>query len=570
MALKSAPHFIRRRKTLTRALAISTTALFLVTTPVAASLAQPGDSPGNVSPAQSDSCDPVTSTATTTSATTTPTSTIAPTSTSVLCIPAGSDKPAPTASSAPAEKTPAATSAPATTTSVPSSETATTSSAPQEAPPGRKIPYTGLPTENPNETIVPGQMRSDREELPEGFTKEDADRAEIREYELQQRQSAAARGPAPGPDCQQYWPSDKWVCGAIRDKYNSLGAQFSFLLWPTSDELVNPDSFGRRQTFTNGPIYWSAATGAHPVVNSFLNRWGIYNYEAGFIGYPTTDEIVHPDFLGRRQEFQNATIYVSIPNPVGAVLSGEIRARYDSMGGYTSPELGYPMTDEIDTPAVLASAGTKMQAFQRAFLVKDPGTGIVSFAGWADYGGGSVPSPATPEDGLRQGDENGAITQRATSACPAGTTGYQYPFDAYNCVTRYQDVDDNWINLRIGRFDPNGFGQVHYQTDHGVRSRWVELMLQSSYGIPTYTELEGAGTTAEPDRYMYNIGLFADRPGSTTRDWRIVIRVVADFADTDQVSDSTQFGIVTAYCTDPNNNDTKIQFCPVMPPPYNP
>lgn len=350
MALKAAPHFAHRRKSITRALAISTTALFLVTTPVAASLAQPGNSPGNASPSQADSCDPVTPTTTTTTTTTTPTTTrtTTPSVTTVQCAPAGTDNELslPT-SSTPAQKTPAATSAPASTTSAPSSETATTSSASQETPAGKKIPYTGLPTENPNATIVPGKMRSDREELPEGFTKEEADRAEIREYELQQRQSVVARGPAPGPGCQQYWPSDKWVCGAIRDKYNSLGAQFSFLLWPTSDELTSPDGHGKFTTFQNGPIYWSAAGGAHPVVNSILNRWGVHGYETGFIGYPTTDEIVNADGVGRRQEFQGAAIYWHpVQNLASSVIGGAIRDKWNSVEAETGP-LGYPSSDEI-------------------------------------------------------------------------------------------------------------------------------------------------------------------------------------------------------------------------------
>jgi len=190
-------------------------------------------------------------------------------------------------------------------------------------------------------------MRSDREELPEGFTKEEADQAETREYELQQRQSAVARGPAPGPGCQQYWPSDKWVCGAIRDKYNSLGAQFSFLLWPTSDELTSPDGHGKFTTFMNGPIYWSAAGGAHPVVNSILNRWGVHGYETGWLGYPTTDEIVHTDGAGRRQEFQNGAIYVAFQNAVGsAIKNGPIRDKYNTLGAH-SGALGYPSSDEI-------------------------------------------------------------------------------------------------------------------------------------------------------------------------------------------------------------------------------
>lgn len=51
--------------------------------------------------------------------------------------------------------------------------------APVSEPGAEKIPYTGLPTENPNDTVVPGEMRSDREEIPEGYTKDDADKAEI-------------------------------------------------------------------------------------------------------------------------------------------------------------------------------------------------------------------------------------------------------------------------------------------------------------------------------------------------------------------------------------------------------
>lgn len=36
-------------------------------------------------------------------------------------------------------------------------------------------------TTDPEATIIPGQMRSDTEEIPGGFTKEEADRAEVQE-----------------------------------------------------------------------------------------------------------------------------------------------------------------------------------------------------------------------------------------------------------------------------------------------------------------------------------------------------------------------------------------------------
>ncbi|MBY4109211.1 hypothetical protein HQO82_04245 [Rhodococcus fascians] len=250
---------------------------------------------------------------------------------------------------------------------VPLSKEQTAVVTPSEVPStGEKIPYTGLPTENPNSTIVPGKMRSDREELPEGFTKEEADLAEVNEYKLQNRQRTARAA----ADCQQYWPSFNWVCGAIRDKYNSLGAQGSFLLWPTSDELVNPDGFGRRQTFQNGPIYWSAAGGAHPVVNHFFAAWQRNGWEGGVLKYPTSDEIVNPDGVGRRQEFQGGTIQWRLNEAY--FVGGAIRDKWWSTGAETNGSLlGYPTSDEI----LLPDGQGRMNRFERGVIYWHGSTG---------------------------------------------------------------------------------------------------------------------------------------------------------------------------------------------------
>lgn len=196
-------------------------------------------------------------------------------------------------------------------------------------------------------------MRSDREELPEGYTKEDADKAEIAEAKILAASKSRnvrtattatnAIAAAAPTDCMTYFPQWMYqVCGAIRVKYDSLGGPVSFLLLPTSNELVNPDGFGRRNTFQNGPIYWSAASGAHPVVNHFMMKWGEHGWEAGYLGYPTTDEIVLTN--GRRQEFQGAAIYWS-PVSLGAI-GGAIRDKWNTVGAETGP-LGYPTSDEI-------------------------------------------------------------------------------------------------------------------------------------------------------------------------------------------------------------------------------
>jgi len=214
-------------------------------------------------------------------------------------------------------------------------------------------------------------MRSDREEIPEPFTKADADKAETMEARISTARLTAG--------CQVYWPSPYEVCGAIKDKYNSLGGPSSFLLWPTSAELTNPNNSGKRTQFLNGPIYWSAAGGAHPVVNSILNRWGVHQYEAGWLGYPTTDEIVHADGIGRRQEFQNGAIYVAFTNAISsAIKNGPIRDKWNTVGAETPGSLlGYPIGDEIALPG----GQGRMVRYERGVIYWHPNTGAYPVTG---------------------------------------------------------------------------------------------------------------------------------------------------------------------------------------------
>ena len=236
------------------------------------------------------------------------------------------------------QRRPAETSTPPTQTTTPPADT-TEPSAERERP-GR-----WTPTENPNATVKPGQMRSDREEIPGGATKEMADQAETMEAaKLQSRTTSLTAG------CQVYWPFPYEVCGAIKDKYNSLGGPNSFLLWPQSNELVNPDGIGRRSVFMNGPIYWSPAGGAHPVVNHFFACWQRNGWEGGPLGYPTSDEIVNPDGFGRRQEFQGGTIYWKANEAY--YVGGAIRTKWNQLGPQPAERsfLGYPLSDEIRLP----------------------------------------------------------------------------------------------------------------------------------------------------------------------------------------------------------------------------
>ncbi|MBJ8339529.1 hypothetical protein JGU71_11590 [Antrihabitans sp. YC3-6] len=82
--------------------------------------------------------------------------------------------------------------------------------------------------------------------------------------------TTASAGPAePGVptvavagNCQSYWPSPYQVCAEIRDLYNSIGGPSGSLSFPKAAEFTNPDG-SKYQTFINGTIAWTAATGAY-------------------------------------------------------------------------------------------------------------------------------------------------------------------------------------------------------------------------------------------------------------------------------------------------------------------
>lgn len=215
------------------------------------------------------------------------------------------------------------------------------------------------PTVDPRPMVVPGEMRSDREEIPGGFSKQEADLAEVQEARERLGASGFERAGGVLPqgvaevlavqpvNCRTYWPSPYRVCGAIREKYDALGGPASFLTWPRSDELGVPDGVGRRNEFVNGFIYWHPDVGAHAVSTHFSAVWDALGWEAGPLGYPVADEVAVGDGSGRNQVFQGGHIYGSLAG-LGSVR-GRILERWLEFGG-VSGELGYPVGDEAGTP----------------------------------------------------------------------------------------------------------------------------------------------------------------------------------------------------------------------------
>lgn len=237
-----------------------------------------------------------------------------------------------------------------------------------------------VPADQLPELPANAKSRTQRAALPEGISPEDA--------ELAERMAKVLTA-----GCQLYLPSPYTVCGAIRDKYNAMGGPASFLGIPTSPEYQNPGNTGARSEFLHGSIYWSAATGAHPITPLFMTKWSNYGWEAGQLGYPTTDEIPNGDNIGSRQDFhkENAAIYWNSAvtgTPGLTVIKGLIRAKWDTTGAQTPGSLlGYPTEDERALP----DGQGHMSRFQRGVIYWHPTHGAHPVTGtilsqWASAG----------------------------------------------------------------------------------------------------------------------------------------------------------------------------------------
>nr|WSX53701.1 FG-GAP-like repeat-containing protein [Streptomyces sp. NBC_00974] len=179
-----------------------------------------------------------------------------------------------------------------------------------------------------------------------------------------------------------YWhPSTgAWVVwGAIRTKWNALGAEKGILGYPTSDESGTFDG-GRFNTFYStvggkGGIFYSKETGAWSVHGSIFTKYVSLGGPAGPIGYPVTDETNVGDgkvarfnnFRKRTDTADTASVYWSSGNGAWSVF-GSIRKKWLELGGDKSA-LGYPTSDEYEV------AGGPREDFQKGYIRHNSTTG---------------------------------------------------------------------------------------------------------------------------------------------------------------------------------------------------
>ncbi|WP_043654324.1 N-acetylmuramoyl-L-alanine amidase [Nocardia thailandica] len=116
----------------------------------------------------------------------------------------------------------------------------------------------------------------------------------------------------------------------------------------TVGENTCPDKIGKWAQFERGYIYWSPATGAHPIPDTLWDKFAGLGWEAGGLGYPTTDHTVlkGPDGAnwGDVQGFQRGAVYRRYGQPAYWV-HGAIRDHWNR-SGFENGKFGWPVSDE--------------------------------------------------------------------------------------------------------------------------------------------------------------------------------------------------------------------------------
>jgi D-alanyl-D-alanine carboxypeptidase len=199
------------------------------------------------------------------------------------------------------------------------------------------------------------------------------------------------------------------VRGGIRAAWGSTGFENGKLGYPTGSEACGLRGGGCYQNFQGGQIHWSPATGAHPTWGGLAAAWAKTGWENGKLGYPTGSEVCGLRGGGCYQSYQGGSIHWS-PATGGHPTWGGIRAAW-ARTGYENGKLGYPTGSEV---CGLRGGGC-YQSFQGGSIHWSPATG-----GQPTWG-------AIRAAWARLGYENGALGYpTAAEACASGSCTQTY------------------------------------------------------------------------------------------------------------------------------------------------
>ncbi len=288
---------------------------------------------------------------------------------------------------------------------------------------------------------------------------------------------------------------------AISARYDALGDSARAALGAAVNSIrCNLRSNGCYQKYANGAIIWTPYTGAWESYGPTRDRWGEMGYEAGKLGYPTSELRCSLVRSGCYQRYENGAILWQ--NSTGAWEStGSIR-RYWATIGYENGNLGYPTGPERPL-----SGGGWYQRYENGYIIGKKAIGYWESMGpirerWASLGyqEGQMGYPTSQifctikDDGCYQRYENGAILW----AEPIGawestgsirrywaTTGYENGPLGYPVAAEKRTSDGGWYQQYEEGYIIGKRSTGYWESMGPIRERWASLGYQDgSLGYP--------------------------------------------------------------------------------------
>ncbi|WP_422390231.1 hypothetical protein [Arthrobacter sp. N1] len=159
--------------------------------------------------------------------------------------------------------------------------------------------------------------------------------------------------------------------GVIRTAYRGAGAENGALGFPIGPETCGLKADGCFQAFQQGEIIWSSTSGARiSKAGPIRTAYRASGAENGALGYPTSSEICGLRLSGCYQAFQRGEILYTTNTGAQISRAGLIRTAYRASGAENGV-LGYPTGKET---CGLKDGGC-YQSFQKGEMAWSPATG---------------------------------------------------------------------------------------------------------------------------------------------------------------------------------------------------
>jgi hypothetical protein len=147
--------------------------------------------------------------------------------------------------------------------------------------------------------------------------------------------------------------------GGVHPPANAIDERAASATWlgkRLGPELATADGVGRFAEFEAGHIYWHPDTGAHAIPKHLFETFAELGWEGGPLGYPTGDHEVIPGG-GDVQAFAHAVLLRKY-GEAGHYVTGAIGNRY-RLNDWQAGPLGWPTSNEI------VQGGMIYQTFER-------------------------------------------------------------------------------------------------------------------------------------------------------------------------------------------------------------